>query len=168
MAAEAADDVERGAVEKRRAAKSWESSNGCDTADRRGAALPEHRMLHLRTVVGIICTRAAGQLFRRPGQPPVLGEITAGILLGPTLFGQSVTDAVFPADVLPLLAALAGAAARRRRGHAVGGTPCTAPPGGPREVPGSGIGAHHRAHWTAALFPWPPNGWACTSSSGRS
>ncbi|MFG3552131.1 cation:proton antiporter [Streptomyces sp. NPDC047725] len=55
----------------------------------------------------IVCARAAGQLFRRLGQPPVLGEITAGILLGPTLFGQSVTDALFPADVRPLLAALA-------------------------------------------------------------
>ncbi|MET4662147.1 Kef-type K+ transport system membrane component KefB [Streptomyces sp. PvP037] len=55
----------------------------------------------------IVCARAAGHLFQRLGQPPVLGEITAGILLGPTLFGQEVTDAVFPADVRPLLAALA-------------------------------------------------------------
>ncbi|MEU1276269.1 cation:proton antiporter [Streptomyces sp. NPDC005799] len=55
----------------------------------------------------VMVTRAVGGLFRWLGQPPVLGEITTGILLGPTLFGAGFTQAVFPPDARPLLGALA-------------------------------------------------------------
>ncbi|MET9914875.1 cation:proton antiporter [Streptomyces sp. NPDC006476] len=55
----------------------------------------------------VMVTRAVGGLFRWLGQPPVLGEITAGILLGPTLFGTGFTQAVFPPYARPLLGALA-------------------------------------------------------------
>ncbi|MFI1919694.1 cation:proton antiporter [Nocardia sp. NPDC020380] len=48
-----------------------------------------------------------GRLARRLGQPPVIGEILGGILLGPTLFSGAVTHALFPTAVLPSLTALA-------------------------------------------------------------
>ncbi|MFJ4653260.1 cation:proton antiporter [Nocardia sp. NPDC088792] len=47
------------------------------------------------------------RLARHLGQPPVIGEILGGILLGPTLFGGAVTRTLFPAAVLPSLTALA-------------------------------------------------------------
>nr|WP_279473338.1 cation:proton antiporter [Actinomadura darangshiensis] len=47
-----------------------------------------------------------GGLARRVGQPRVLGEMVAGVLLGPTLFGQvwpDAQEAVFPGEVRPVL-----------------------------------------------------------------
>ena len=49
----------------------------------------------------------AGRVARRLRQPPVIGEITLGILLGPTLFSGAVSDAVFPGQIRPTLTALA-------------------------------------------------------------
>ncbi|TMR24465.1 cation/H(+) antiporter [Nonomuraea turkmeniaca] len=46
-------------------------------------------------------------LARRLGQPAVLGEITAGILLGPTFFGTTVVEWLFPADTRQQLTAFA-------------------------------------------------------------
>ncbi len=48
-----------------------------------------------------------GALARRLDQPPVIGEILAGILLGPSLFHGSLSATLFPMDVRPALAALA-------------------------------------------------------------
>ena len=47
---------------------------------------PLARLL-LQFIVIIMATRAVGSLFTRFGQPAVIGEIAAGILLGPSLFG---------------------------------------------------------------------------------
>ncbi|MFJ5121796.1 cation:proton antiporter [Kitasatospora sp. NPDC088548] len=55
----------------------------------------------------LLLARGLGALAGRLGQPPVVGEILAGILLGPTLFGSLVANRLFPADVRPLLGALA-------------------------------------------------------------
>ncbi|HXS66653.1 MAG TPA: cation:proton antiporter [Streptosporangiaceae bacterium] len=55
----------------------------------------------------IILARLLGELARRLGQPPVLGEIVAGILLGPTLFSGWITSHLFPADLIPPLTAIA-------------------------------------------------------------
>src|SRR4029077_17653617 len=47
-----------------------------------------------------------GALFRRIGQPPVIGEIVAGILLGPSLLGAVAPHAftfLFPASSIGLL-----------------------------------------------------------------
>ncbi|HEX8343235.1 MAG TPA: cation:proton antiporter [Actinoplanes sp.] len=55
----------------------------------------------------IMCARLAGALAVRLGQPPVLGEIVGGILLGPTLLGPVVTSVLFPADVRSALVPLA-------------------------------------------------------------
>ncbi|HEX9625290.1 MAG TPA: cation:proton antiporter [Streptosporangiaceae bacterium] len=55
----------------------------------------------------IILARLLGELARRIGQPPVLGEIVAGILLGPTLFSGWITNHLFPTDLIPPLTAIA-------------------------------------------------------------
>ncbi|GAA3372927.1 hypothetical protein GCM10020367_30850 [Streptomyces sannanensis] len=56
----------------------------------------------------ILClARLLGALARKFGQPSVIGEILAGILLGPTLFGDHLVSLLFPADVRLLLNALA-------------------------------------------------------------
>ncbi len=44
-------------------------------------------ILLLQLVVIIVAARLASKLFLRIGQPPVLGEIVAGIVLGPSLLG---------------------------------------------------------------------------------
>ena len=41
----------------------------------------------------ILLARLLGMAAKRLGQPPVLGEIIAGILLGPTLFHGQITAA---------------------------------------------------------------------------
>lgn len=49
-------------------------------------------------------------LFRRIKQPPVLGEIIAGILLGPSLLGLipgNPTEFIFPFYVRPYLTIMA-------------------------------------------------------------
>ncbi|GAA3465223.1 Kef-type K+ transport system membrane component KefB [Saccharothrix longispora] len=55
----------------------------------------------------LLIAHAFGALARRFGQPPVIGEILAGILLGPTLFAGGLSAVVIPADVRPLLSPLA-------------------------------------------------------------
>lgn len=44
-------------------------------------------ILLLQLVVIIVAARLVGRLFRKIAQPPVLGEIVAGIVLGPSLLG---------------------------------------------------------------------------------
>ncbi|MFC0527576.1 cation:proton antiporter domain-containing protein [Phytohabitans kaempferiae] len=61
----------------------------------------------LAILVIVVVARIFGMLARKVGQPPVIGEILGGILLGPTLFSGVVTDAVFPTDVRPSLATIA-------------------------------------------------------------
>jgi Kef-type K+ transport system membrane component KefB len=55
----------------------------------------------------ILLAQLLGRVARRLGQPPVIGEIIAGILLGPTLFHGRITAALFPATLRPPLTALA-------------------------------------------------------------
>jgi Kef-type K+ transport system membrane component KefB len=55
----------------------------------------------------ILLARLLGMAAKRLGQPPVLGEIIAGILLGPTLFQGKITAALFPITLRPSLSALA-------------------------------------------------------------
>jgi Kef-type K+ transport system membrane component KefB len=64
--------------------------------------------LLLGLAVIITLARVFGTAARRIGQPPVIGEILAGVLIGPTLFGTTVVDQLFPtAEVRPALAGLA-------------------------------------------------------------
>lgn len=58
----------------------------------------------------IIFSRGLGLLFRRIHQPLVIGEIVAGIMLGPSLFGllaPSTASLIFPAETAPFLNILA-------------------------------------------------------------
>src|SRR5215471_1861869 len=55
----------------------------------------------------IILARLLGMAAKRIGQPPVLGEIVAGILLGPTIWGMTITGKLFPPTLIPALSALA-------------------------------------------------------------
>jgi Kef-type K+ transport system membrane component KefB len=64
-------------------------------------------MLLFGLAVIVVLARLFGALARRLGQPPVIGEVLAGILVGPTLFDGAIADSLFPADTRPLLAALA-------------------------------------------------------------
>jgi Kef-type K+ transport system membrane component KefB len=63
---------------------------------------------HLLLALAVIVAAAwlSGRLARRLGQPAVVGEIVAGILLGPTLFDGAVTSAIFPTAVRSDLATL--------------------------------------------------------------
>jgi Kef-type K+ transport system membrane component KefB len=65
-------------------------------------------LLHvlLALVVVVAAARILGTLFRVAQQPPVVGEIIAGILLGPSLLGRLAPAAagyLFPASVGPFL-----------------------------------------------------------------
>ncbi|HJQ35695.1 MAG TPA: cation:proton antiporter [Thermoanaerobaculia bacterium] len=63
----------------------------------------------LQIILIVVCGRALGMLLKRFGQPAVVGEIAAGVLLGPSLFGRVAPDAfsfVFPAASLPSLQTL--------------------------------------------------------------
>ena len=55
----------------------------------------------------ILLARLLGLAAKRLGQPPVLGEIIAGILLGPTLFHGKITATLFPITLRQPLTALA-------------------------------------------------------------
>ncbi|BFU47376.1 cation:proton antiporter [Krasilnikovia sp. MM14-A1004] len=57
----------------------------------------------------ILACKAGSGLMRRVGQPPVVGEMAVGILLGPSLLGwlcPAAQDWLFPASVLPYLSTL--------------------------------------------------------------
>lgn len=55
----------------------------------------------------IVVARTAGILAGKVGIPPVVGEIFAGVLLGPSLLGPAVSEQLFPLDTLPFLKLLA-------------------------------------------------------------
>jgi len=73
-----------------------------------GAGVLMHVLLAL--VVIILCARALGALFRRLNQPQVIGEMIAGIVLGPSFLGRIAPEAatyVLPNQVAPYLSILA-------------------------------------------------------------
>ncbi len=60
----------------------------------------------IAVAVVMLAARLMGVLFQRLGQPRVMGEVTAGILLGPTLLGKVAPDvqqSLFPSDVIPFI-----------------------------------------------------------------
>ncbi|GLW08231.1 sodium:proton antiporter [Microtetraspora sp. NBRC 13810] len=64
-------------------------------------------VLLLDLVIVLTAARLFGALAKRLGQPPVIGEIVAGIILGPTLLGPWLGDELFGPDMRPPLQALA-------------------------------------------------------------
>ena len=67
----------------------------------------EQLILSIGTI--LLVARVFGWFFQRIGQPRVVGEMTAGIVLGPSLFGRFFPDAfalVFPASSMPAITVL--------------------------------------------------------------
>ncbi len=63
-----------------------------------------HFLLALAVIIAV--ARALGALFARIGQPPVIGEVVAGILLGPSVLGHlapGVAAFLLPAAITPHL-----------------------------------------------------------------
>jgi Kef-type K+ transport system membrane component KefB len=63
-------------------------------------------VLLLQVIVILIAARVFGALFRRMGQPAVIGEMVAGIILGPSLLGTVSPGAqafLFPASSMGFL-----------------------------------------------------------------
>ena len=58
-------------------------------------AAPADLMFHILLALAAVIAagQGLGRLFRYVGQPPVIGEVIAGILLGPTLLGRIAPDA---------------------------------------------------------------------------
>ena len=76
------------------------------------APAASHTLFHVLLALAavIIAGSGVGWLFRRIGQPPVIGEVVAGILLGPSFLGWLAPDAaefVLPATTAPYLGILA-------------------------------------------------------------
>ena len=79
-----------------------------------GRAIPpasSEVLLHvlLALVVVIIVARLLGALFRRFNQPAVIGEVIAGVLLGPSLLGRvapGISSYLLPPAVAPFLGVL--------------------------------------------------------------
>jgi Kef-type K+ transport system membrane component KefB len=66
--------------------------------------------LMLAIAAVILAARLVGSLIARFSQPRVMGEVLAGILLGPTLLGAIWPEAqeyLFPPDIIPLLSGAA-------------------------------------------------------------
>jgi Kef-type K+ transport system membrane component KefB len=63
--------------------------------------------LFVDLAIVLVLARVLGALAKKIDQPAVIGEVLAGILLGPTLLGEGISEMVFPADVRPFLTALA-------------------------------------------------------------
>ena len=67
-----------------------------------------HVLIALTAVV--IVGRLLGVVFRYVGQPPVIGEVIGGIVLGPSVLGQvwpAAAEFVLPASVAPFLGVIA-------------------------------------------------------------
>jgi Kef-type K+ transport system membrane component KefB len=75
------------------------------------APAPGDALLHvlLALAVVIVVARLFGAIFRRLNQPPVIGEVVAGIFLGPSLLGRLAPEAsafVLPPAIAPFLGIL--------------------------------------------------------------
>lgn len=77
-----------------------------------GTAHTSHTVLHVLLALAaiLIACRIAGAVFAKLKQPPVIGEVIAGILLGPSLLGHFFPEAqefVFPRESTGYLSILA-------------------------------------------------------------
>lgn len=74
------------------------------------ASTPQADVL-LHVLLALAAVIATGQilakLFACLGQPPVIGEVIAGILLGPSLLGTALSALILPPSVAPFLSVIA-------------------------------------------------------------
>ena len=70
-----------------------------------GPALTAYVLFDVSLIV--VLARLLGSAMVRIGQPRVVGEILAGILLGPTLLGANLSHFLAPPQVRPILGAIA-------------------------------------------------------------
>ncbi|MGH2701165.1 MAG: cation:proton antiporter [Actinomycetota bacterium] len=70
-----------------------------------GALLVAYVLLDVFLIVAL--ARILGSLMTRIGQPRVVGEILAGLLLGPTLLGADLSAWIAPLEARPTLTAIA-------------------------------------------------------------
>ncbi|MFF9817976.1 cation:proton antiporter [Streptomyces sp. NPDC014006] len=73
---------------------------------------PDALVLHIvgASALILVAAHAAGWLARRLGQPYIVGQLTAGIALGPSLLGSAapgVHEALFPKGISPALTGFA-------------------------------------------------------------
>src|SRR5688572_935660 len=64
-----------------------------------GAGHPSETIFILQIILLIAVGRGLGEIMQRLGQPSVMGELLAGIVLGPSIFGAFWPDAqhaIFP------------------------------------------------------------------------
>jgi Kef-type K+ transport system membrane component KefB len=69
------------------------------------AEVLRHVLVALAAV--IITGQLLARLFAYFGQPPVIGEVVAGILLGPSLLGEDISALILPPTVAPFLGVIA-------------------------------------------------------------
>ncbi|MCE7979549.1 MAG: hypothetical protein DYG89_00035 [Caldilinea sp. CFX5] len=68
------------------------------------AAKSEPLIALLIALIAVILTGLAlGKLFAYLGQPPVIGEVVAGIVLGPSLLGPELSAYLLPSAAAPYL-----------------------------------------------------------------
>lgn len=63
---------------------------------------PSPELLFAQIIILIFCGRLLGELMQRIGQPAVIGQLVAGLLLGPSFFGwlwPGAQHAIFPKAV---------------------------------------------------------------------
>jgi len=87
-------------------------SGGADATGVGKATAHAETLLHvlLALIVVILASRALGMLFQYLHQPPVIGEVIAGIMIGPSLLGRiapEVSSYILPTSVAPFLGILA-------------------------------------------------------------
>ena len=68
-------------------------------------------VMHVATAITVTVglSYIFGELFKRLGQPEVIGQLLAGIALGPSLLGRisgGVIQVLFPSKIVPLPYAL--------------------------------------------------------------
>src|SRR5262245_43765115 len=80
-------------------------------AESPAAAAPKAGPALLHVLIALVAVIALGRLlawlFARVSQPPVIGEVVAGILLGPSLIGADASAWVLPPSVAPPLGVIA-------------------------------------------------------------
>lgn len=76
-----------------------------------GASSELHFSSLARLLIALVAVIAAGllfgQLFRLAGQPPVIGEVIAGIALGPSFLGAEWSAVILPPQIAPHLQMIA-------------------------------------------------------------